>query len=201
MVRLEPSLTILLPIRASPFGELSQSRRSDFTTEAQGFPMPLLELPTQWIAESQRESFRAGDLRERWATMFTPTLFDEHDLKAARNQTNHHFYEWMAAVILYEAMGYRSIYMKGKLKGNRRKREIFVSRAGRCDGLVEMIDSQTRQPPDLFLFRDADPDDWTLCEVKGPNDRLQDYQPPFYERISERSNRAVYVLNLRYNSH
>src|SRR5918994_7071559 len=55
----------------------------------------------------RREEFRANALSRRWFTVY-PHLFSRHDLRLADNQPRNHFYEWLGAVLLYEATGYHS---------------------------------------------------------------------------------------------
>ena len=72
----------------------------------------LVDLVTFPYRPEQRERFRRGDLRGEWAEWYDDILFDDLDLKNARNQESLHFWEWAAAVLLYESLGLRSLIQR-----------------------------------------------------------------------------------------
>ena len=52
---------------------------------------------------SQRERFQTGALVAEWAERYQ-SLFDFEDVQLARQQPNRHFFEWLAAVLLFESI-------------------------------------------------------------------------------------------------
>jgi hypothetical protein len=123
---------------------------------------------------SQRERFRDGTLIEHWSTRY-PELFDADDIRLleTEHQRQYHFFEWLSAVLLFEATGYLSLVEGYTAKTHTAKRSRFAEVVGR-----EMFswanDNQSGQP-DLFVYRPGS-DDWFFCEVKGGADRVRDNQ-------------------------
>jgi len=120
---------------------------------------------------SQREAFRAGTLVEYWLDRY-PMIFDGDDRRLVQNQPHYHFFEWLGAVLLYEATGYRSLVEGYAAKAHALKRNIFAEHVG-MELLGWATEHQSGQP-DLFAYRD--PSDWFFCEVKGGPDRLRENQ-------------------------
>ena len=71
---------------------------------------------------SQRERFRTGKLWEHWAEAY-PRIFDANDVGIARHQSgapmNLHFFEWLAAVFIYESFRYLSLLQGLRVQGSR----------------------------------------------------------------------------------
>ena len=65
------------------------------------------------VQEGERELFASGELWQQWVREY-PNIFDEDDRRLARSQAKLgiHFYEWQAAVLLYQTMGYHSLVGK-----------------------------------------------------------------------------------------
>ncbi len=78
------------------------------------------------IATHQRTRFKSGDLWREWAHRY-PEIFDEDDQRLAQSQgpLGYHFFEWQAAVLLYQEMGYLSLVEKYQFKNHKRKQEVF----------------------------------------------------------------------------
>ena len=76
--------------------------------------------------EAQRDKFRAGVLGEQWAKRY-PEVFDEDDLRLYRNQceNGYHFFEWLAAIIIFESTGYLSLIEKYGCAGHKRKLPLW----------------------------------------------------------------------------
>ena len=69
-------------------------------------------LTTCTVSKADREAFRTGPLRESWANCYHQ-LFDELNLKAARNMPNKYFYEWEAARYLFDDTAHLSLVHAG----------------------------------------------------------------------------------------
>jgi hypothetical protein len=142
-----------------------------------------------------RESFRQGTLAVAWAARY-PHLFDDRDVNLVKNQPNGHFYEWLAAILLFEATGYCSLVEKYDSPSHIRKVAIFsrfVSSTVRTY-VREEIDGGA---PDLFVY-DPEGNDWFFCEVKGPSDRVRPSQTACWRRLSELTEREVRLLRFEY---
>ena len=131
--------------------------------------------------KAQRERFRAGSLAEEWAARY-PMLFDRADLEIVRNQPQYHFFEWLSAVLIYEATGWCSL-VEGYTSGTRpRKRETLRATVG--DEIFRWLETHGSGQPDLFSFQAAT-DQWFFCEVKGGPDKERDNQRVWREEFSE----------------
>lgn len=123
---------------------------------------------------AQRQRFRDGDLARDWHHRY-PELFDEADERVLRtvHQRRYNFLEWLAAVLLFEATGYRSLVAKYTAKSHPNKRLVL----GRClpPPLLEWVLRYEPGQPDLFCYS-HDFGSWFFCEVKGPGDRIRDNQ-------------------------
>ena len=142
---------------------------------------------------AQRESFRSGKLMEEWATRY-PQLFDQRDLEITRNQPNYHFFEWLSAVLLFEAMGYLSLVEKYETPSHRRKIETF--RRAVPNEVYEYVLSNRSGVPDLFVYA-PDLSNWFFCEIKGSKDFLRPHQIERAKCLEQVSKKPVVVLNLK----
>ena len=158
------------------------------------FPL-LAEVPT---TAAQRNAFRTGALRERWAETYAPPgLFDADDLRIARTQPGSHFYEWLVAVTLFETMGWLSLVEKYQF-AHERKQEVLRSLG--ADALVRFVAGQrlafgSLQAPDLLVYA-PDFSDYFLCEVKGPTDRLRPEQARYFRALREAAGRPIFVARV-----
>ena len=157
------------------------------------------DLGTIPFHESQKRAYREGILWKEWADRY-PELFDDLDLSQAKSQADlgYHFFEWLAAIVLYSTTGHLSLVAKYEFPKHERKHEVFRSLVS--DPVYAAVRDRTRfggvQCPDLFLF-DQDRTDWFFCEVKGPGDRLRPTQREYFEHLAELSGRSVRVLRFR----
>jgi hypothetical protein len=142
-----------------------------------------------------RESFRQGTLALEWAARY-PHLFDEQDVKLAQNQRDAHFYEWLAAILLFEATGYCSLVEKYDSRSHIKKIEVFARLVPSTvrEYICEEINGGA---PDLFVY-DPMGSDWFFCEVKGPTDTVRPGQAACWHRLSELSGREVRLLRFEY---
>ncbi len=141
----------------------------------------------------QRSRFRDGELVNEWSGRY-PELFDERDIELAKNQQKYHFFEWLSAVMLFEATGYLSLLEKYTTKTHPRKiskfeqvvpKEVFEYASNNQSGL-----------PDLFCFL-PNSDKWFFCEVKGGPDRIRPNQDTRIQELEELTGKSVWVINLR----
>ena len=72
---------------------------------------------------SQRERFRDGTLVSQWRSKY-PELFDDDDVRVLKtdHQRTYHFFEWLSAILLFEATGCISLLETYLAKSHRRKR-------------------------------------------------------------------------------
>jgi len=131
---------------------------------------------------AQRERFRTGTLAETWRERY-PELFDTEDLKLLNtpHQRTYHFFEWLSAILLYEATGYRSLVEGYTAKTHPDKRRQLERVVG--PEIFQELDKRQSGQPDLFVYR-METKSWFFCEVKGPGDRMRKNQKEWIEYFS-----------------
>jgi hypothetical protein len=142
-----------------------------------------------------RAAFSAGQLRDFWFKSY-PMLFDERDLMLATNQPKNHFFEWLAAVVVYETTGWLSLVEKYQFRGEHpAKYAIFAALVpeGVRHLLAESRYFGDRQGPDLFVYA-PDKADWFFCEVKGGADKLRESQATLFATLQRLSGRPVRLI-------
>ena len=153
-------------------------------------------LATIEVDESLRKRFQTGELARGWQAKY-PKLFDDDDLRLALSQPINHFYEWMAAIHLYENKGYYSLVEKYQYKNHKRKQTIMQKLD--FDDLRKVMDYQRlknrEQSPDLLVYK-PDFSDWFFCEVKGGLDRLRKVQESHFEIIAALSGKPIYLIEI-----
>ena len=136
----------------------------------------------------QRQAFEDGALRERWAATYGPLgVIDDDDLRLARNQPWSHYYEWLAAITLFEATGWLSLIEKYQFPVHARKQSVL--RELEAHDLLAFFAAQkpvhgSLQAPDLLLYA-PDRSAYRLCEVKGPTDTYRPEQIAYFEALRE----------------
>lgn len=160
----------------------------------------IIDIGTIEVRRSQRDLWRAGSLMPEWKLRF-PELFDEQDVGIAENQPDYHFWEWLAAIVLYHATGYRALVEKYEYANHPRKREIVAKLLP--DEVMRVLRDRSEhgsvQGPDLLMYA-ADMSDWFFCEVKGPGDRLRSEQMSKFEALAMVSGKAVRLLHLKWTA-
>jgi hypothetical protein len=138
----------------------------------------------------QRRRFVAGELGPIWSARY-PQLFDDDDCRLCRNQCKDgfHFYEWLAAILLYEATGYLSLVQKYGSKNHKRKLPIWEKVAP----VKSLPDGYGY--PDLFVYA-PDRTDWYFCEVKGGRDRLQPRQLRTFRKLHKITGKPIRLMSL-----
>lgn len=109
-------------------------------------------------------------------------IFDEADLDLAKNQPSYHFFEWLSAVLLYEATGWLSLvesYTAGTHPDKRDKLRIMVG-----EDILRELDLQQSGQADLFVYQPGT-DQWFFCEVKGGPDKERDNQRAWREKFQK----------------
>ena len=137
-----------------------------------------------------------------WYEAYRGMLFDTDDLRLAESQAGSHFYEWLGAVVMHQATGYRCLLQKYQFSTHPLKQKalarlippdlatIFDAQVARGEGGNRM------QGPDLLMYA-PDMSDFFFCEVKGPTDDLRPKQTLFFETIAEASGKPIEVLRFR----
>jgi hypothetical protein len=132
----------------------------------------------------------AREWRERY-----PQLFDADDLRLTRTQPRLHFWEWFAAIHVFERDGACSLVEKYE----------YVSRkhAVKTDRVATILSESQRetlraicrhvQPPDLFVYVPGTRRFW-FVEAKGPGDRVSPKQAVSHEAITRELGAPVEVL-------
>lgn len=152
------------------------------------------ELRIEFLYTSaQREAFRSGVLLEEWASRY-PQLFDERDIEITRKQLNYHFFEWLAAILLYESTGYLSLVEKYETASHARKLEAF--RKAVPGAVYEFVLQNRSGVPDLFVYA-PDLSSWFFCEIKGPKDILRPHQIARHAELEKVSGKPVVILGLK----
>ncbi len=151
------------------------------------------------VHPGQRQRFISGELWRQWARAY-PAIFDDDDQHLAETQAplGYHFYEWLAAILLYNCIGYLSLVEQYEFKTHKRKREILQRLAS--PQLLEFICDRAGhdniQCPDLLVYA-PDYSDWFFCEVKGPGDRIREQQARYFQSLADISGKRVRLVLLR----
>jgi len=148
------------------------------------------------FANALRERFRSGELGLEWSLRY-PEIFDADDLRLLKtaHQRRFNFLEWLGAVLMFEATGYRALVVKYGSDNHPRKTEI-LRRVCDPELLKYIADGDESGWPDLFLFRDDKPGNHFFCEVKGPGDRLREHQDRLFRHLYKLTGIPVRILYL-----
>ena len=76
------------------------------------------------FTDEQRKRFRSGELVKEWARIYKE-IFDEDDVRVTSKQNSFHFFEWLAAVVIYTSTGYLSLVEKYQFRNHQRKQKIL----------------------------------------------------------------------------
>jgi hypothetical protein len=136
-----------------------------------------------------------GQLSGQWYAQY-PGLFDKQDLRMARTQWNNHFYEWFAAIHLFQRYGACSMVEKyDQAKSHVQKYERYA-RIVPEDQLLKLkaiteeqiLEEDGKhhgvQLPDLFV-PSRDETSFHFAEVKGGSDKLRPRQIKSHEEIGK----------------
>lgn len=151
----------------------------------------------------QKERFISGELWREWVAQYRNMLFDEDDYRLAENQAalGYHFYERLAAILIFQSMGYYSLVEEYEFKKHKRKQNILHQLVSA--DLLALIDNRETygnvQCPDLLAYA-PDFSDWFFCEVKGPKDRLRSRQEDYFRAIVEVTGKSIRLIEFHYAS-
>jgi hypothetical protein len=136
----------------------------------------------------QKRRFVSGELGEIWYGQYRE-LFDEDDYRLYRTQCKfgYHFYEWLGAILLYEATGFLSLVEKYGCANHNRKLSIWQKVAP----IPDLPDDAGY--PDLFVYA-PDHTDWYFCETRGASDRIGDGQRHCFRELCRASKKKVCVM-------
>jgi len=99
-----------------------------------------------------------------------------------QHQRNYNFFEWLAAVLLFESTGYLSLVAKYTSNNHPEKHD----KLRRC--LTPTVDAwpltNESGQPDLFVYSPTNAE-WFFCEVKGPADRIRENQLEWRTRLEQ----------------
>jgi hypothetical protein len=138
----------------------------------------------------QRDHFRSGELMNDWAQKY-PMLFDRRDVEICQNQPDYHFFEWLGAIVLFEATGYLSLIEKYETKSHKRKFNTF--RQVVPNVVFDHILSMRTGIPDLFVYS-KDFRYWFFCEIKGNRDVIRKNQLARFNDLEKISGSEVIIL-------
>ncbi|MCI0396317.1 MAG: hypothetical protein L0322_15445 [Chloroflexi bacterium] len=144
------------------------------------------------VTKEQHERFKAGELWQQWSESY-PLIFDETDKERARKHAprGYYFYEWLAAVVMYETTGYLSLVDHYQYHQGSRKNGLFRQFVG-----VKVADEALRIQryyPDLLVYK-PDLSDWYFVEAKGPKDSLQLDQAGSFDKVLQLTGKPIYLM-------
>ena len=124
-------------------------------------------------------------------------LFDSDDIRIANNQKQlgYHYYEWLAAILIYHTTGYLSLVETFAYKSHTRKRQVLETLvAGEAlDFIASKGIQSVIQCPDLLMYA-LDRINWFFCEIKGPRDKLRAEQETFFEELTQVTGKEIQVV-------
>lgn len=132
---------------------------------------------------ARRQEFVHGGLAQSWHSRYHDTLFDDKDLELATSQPDRHFFEWLSAVLLYEATGLRSLVEKYTSQSHPRKLRLFENNV--TPAVFQDFIADPAGIPDLFVYGPTS-SDWFFAEVKGAGDTIRGSQPQRLASIAAR---------------
>jgi len=148
-------------------------------------------------SRAERERFKAGHLVRQWAEQY-PFLFGPEDLETAsvpQAKGAGPFFEWAAAVRLYETRGYHSLLKDYASPLSPRKQELARTLCGEeSAGFMEAAAAKS-QFPDLLVFT-PDHSEWFFCEVKGPGDIVRKSEETFFPTLAGKTGAGIFLVTL-----
>ncbi len=149
-------------------------------------------------AKTRHQAYRDGTLWREWREKY-PLLFDARDEQLAITMSpiaagGSGFFEWLAAVLLYEATGLRSMQTNYVAKNHPEKRKRFEEIVGK--DCFDHVDLEQSGLPDLFVYPDTGIGDWFFCEVKGARDKLRSNQISRHAKLLAATGKKVKILKL-----
>ena len=137
-----------------------------------------------------RKQWKSGEQPRTWMQKY-PQLFVAKDISLTRKGSSYIFFEWLAAILLYEATGYLS-YHKYDCKNHYEKNRLFHRVAPE---LVSEIEGESGTPD--LLAVSPDESHWFFCETKGPRDSVGAKQKKIAKKILKVTGERVMLLHLK----
>ena len=147
---------------------------------------------TVLFTEEQRKRFRSGELVKEWSRTYKE-IFDKDDIRLAVDQNSYHFFEWLAAIVIYNTTGYLSLVEKYKFTNHVRKQEI-LPKLFFSDKIITKICSS--RVPDLLCYR-PDFKDCFFCEVKGLRDKMRSVQKERFRELKRLTGKEIYLIEFK----
>jgi hypothetical protein len=141
--------------------------------------------------EEQRLQFKGGGLPKEWAEQY-PEFIGADDIRVAKASRRYHFFEWLAAIVVFNATGHISLIEKWGCKNHKRKEAVL-------DKLLpaEVINKiRNEHTPDLLCYK-PDFSDYFFVEVKGHNDKLRPKQLASIDLLEKLTGKTVYLLEIK----
>ena len=162
---------------------------------------------TFFYLASDKEWFFAGGWKE-WVDETQNKVFNARDIEKVktRNERNHYFHEWKAAVELFRKYKLLSLVGQYSATGaaHRNKREIVRQRVSNdvWNAIERPVLDAGRKAglPDLFVYSEGNENEWFFAEVKGQNvsptgvlkdDRISDEQVAKSKILDEAAGKCV----------
>jgi hypothetical protein len=136
----------------------------------------------------------AGEWLERY-----PQIFDLDDYRCTRRQAHKHFWEWYAAVHIFEREGACSLVEKYDCANHPVKADRLagVLSASQIAFVKSIYYDYHTQVPDLFCYVPSSGRFW-FAEAKGPTDRLRPNQLAGHEALKREFGVAVEILRFKF---
>lgn len=138
-------------------------------------------------------TFRTSDLRDRLFAQY-PMLFDQVGLEIARNQLEYHFFEWLAAITIYEESGWISLVEKNQFKSHPVQRETFKRIVSSAVFELSKPENNSGVQMSDFFVNIPDESNCYFCGVKGDKDRISNAQRKYFESIEKVSENEIIEL-------
>lgn len=160
-----------------------------------------IELPKSEL-EGRRKLWADGVLAPIWAEQF-PQLFELDSEWAMGPQPTggYGFWEFLAAIILYQATGYRSLWSRFPKEPMPEKRQLVDKLSvDQQRSLLPILDDsgphKGTQVPDLLMYA-KDYSDWFFCEVKGPKDSVSQEQCDKWNDLAAITGKSIRLLEFK----
>ena len=167
---------------------------SDDLEEATIFAEQMLRDPLWW----------PSPLADQWRSLY-PTIFSARDLEMAHNQPRNHFFEWLAAVHLFQCDRSLALVEKYQYPRAHPEKHALYTAAFTNDERRELEaiqkEFQNKQLPDLLVLRPPNSQPY-FVEVKGHDpitghqDKLSADQTGCFKAIRDRIGVRVVLLNV-----
>jgi len=110
----------------------------------------------------------------------------------------YHYFEWLAAILIYHTTGMLSLVEKYEFKTHKRKRKVLLKLTSSkiFKYIINRGNEGHIQCPDLLVYT-SDYQDWFFCEVKGPTDRIRPEQTEFFRELSEVTGRDIKFVKFK----